>query len=134
GAAWAVHRKACRPAGGHVARELEQGSPAAARGRASGGAVPEPLDDAADPLAVEILARDDDNAAPAEEVGGGKNSSVPERHNGLAAARGNRVEPLEPFRPPAKRGAKQSDRAMAEHGQQLRFEALQPRFTPGIHM
>ena len=63
-----------------------------------------------DPLAVEILARDDDDAAAAEVICGGQDAAVPERHDRLAAARDDALEVLEPLGAPAQRRAERRNR------------------------
>src|SRR5436853_252572 len=75
----------------------------AARGRPAGRAVSEAFDDPRDPFPVEIFARDDHDAAPAEEIGGRQNTAMPEGHDRLPSARGDRLEMLEPLGAPAKR-------------------------------
>ena len=50
------------------------------------------LDDPRDPLAVEVLARHDNDAAVAEEIRGRQNAPVPERHDGCPPARQHVVE------------------------------------------
>ena len=47
--------------------------------------ITKPADDPGNPLPVEVLARDDDNAAIAKVEGRGKNSAVPARENRLSA-------------------------------------------------
>ena len=63
--------------------------------RPARGAVAELRDDAGDPLAVEILARDHDDAAALEVDRAGQNAAVPERVNGLA----ERLSRLQMLRP-----------------------------------
>ena len=57
-----------RTPGGEVTAQLDERTCAAARRRSSRHAVTESRDDARDPLAVEVLADDDDDAAVAEVV------------------------------------------------------------------
>ena len=83
-----------------------------------------------DPLAVEVLAGDDDDAAAAEVEGRGQDAAVPERHDRLAAARRDRVEVLEPLRTPAQRRAEQRHHAVSERRDQRRFSTLRSRRTP----
>src|SRR5690606_32814578 len=67
------------------APELHERLRATARRRSARRAVAESVDDARDPLAVEILARDDDNAPVAHEQQPGHDAPVPEGIDGLAA-------------------------------------------------
>src|SRR5262249_54029477 len=59
------------------------------------------LDDARNPLAVEVLARHDDDAAVAPEQGRGQNPSVPEREDWLSARGDDRVVVREAVDAPA---------------------------------
>ena len=85
GAARAVDRERRGMAVRKVPPQLHQGARAAARRGSPGGAVPEPADDAGDPLAVEVLTGDDDDAAVLPEEGGRQDAPVPEREDGLFA-------------------------------------------------
>src|SRR5688572_6276234 len=85
----------------HVLYQLQHRLDAAARRRTARGAVAEALDDTRDPLAVEVLAGDDDDAAAAEVERGGQDAPVPERHHRLAAGRDDGVEMLQPLDAPA---------------------------------
>ena len=100
---------------------------AAARRRSARRAVAEALDDAGNPLAVEVLAGDDDDAAAAEVVGGRQNAPVPERHDRLAAAARDRVEVLETFGLPAQRRAERGDQPVADGGNRARPGAASSR-------
>src|SRR5204863_8003974 len=104
--------------------------PRAARGRSARRAIAEALDDPGDPLAVEVLAGDDDDAAAAEKVGGRKDPAVPERHDGLASGGADRLEVLEAFRAPAQCGAEAGDGAIPDSRDELRLDAAAPRRTP----
>src|SRR5436190_8655444 len=82
-AARAVDGEGGRTAAGEIAPQLHQGPRAAARRRAARRAVAEPADDAGNPLAVEVLAGDDDDAAVFPEERGGQDAPVPEREDRL---------------------------------------------------
>ena len=86
----------------------------AARRRSARRAVAEALDDPRDPLAVEVLAGDDDDAAAAEVEGGRQNAAVPERHDRLPARGADRVEMLQALDAPAQRVAERVDQRVAE--------------------
>ncbi len=58
-----IHGEPGRFAGRHVALQLQEGLRSATRGRSAGRSIAKPPDDARNPLAVEVLARDDDDAA-----------------------------------------------------------------------
>ena len=81
GPARAVDRERSRTAGGHVFAQLNQRANAAARRRAAGRAVTKSSDDACDPFAIEIFARNDDDAAIAKVECRGEDAAVPERKN-----------------------------------------------------
>ena len=89
-AARTVDRERGRTARRQLAPQLHQRARAAARRRSARGAVAEAPDDAGDPLAVEILAGDDDDAAVAPEERGGQDAAVPEREDRLPAGRDDR--------------------------------------------
>src|SRR5262249_15253096 len=80
-----VESEADRASLGEVAPHLTERACRPARGRAARHAEAEPLDDAGDPLPVEVLARHDDDAAMTEIVEAAKDSAVPERHDRLAS-------------------------------------------------
>ena len=63
----AVDREASRTAGRQVAPQLHERARAAARRRSARRAEAEALEDPGDPLAVEVLAGDDDDAAICEK-------------------------------------------------------------------
>ena len=73
---------------GEIAAHLHQRPRAAARRRSAGGRVAKAVDDPRNPLAVEVLARDHDDAAVAEVVEAGEDAAVPEGEDRLAAATG----------------------------------------------
>jgi hypothetical protein len=119
-----VDRESGRLAGRHVARQLQQRLPRASRRRSPCRAVSEPLDDAGDPLAVEVLARDDDDAAAAEKVGGRKNTSVPERHDRLVTGVTNRVEMMQTLGAPLQRRAQDRNGRITDGGDRSRLKAF----------
>ena len=105
----------------------------AARRRSARSPVAEALDDAGDPLAVEVLAGDDDDAAAAEVDGGGENAAVPERHDRLAAA----VDDLSGSarclpRASGSVDAERRDDRIAGGRDQRRLKALRTRRAPGL--
>ena len=102
GPARAIERERRRLPRRQLAPQLHQRPHAAARRRPARGAVAEPLDDARNPLAVEILAGDDDDAAVAPVEGRRQDPPVPEREDRLAARRDDRVVMGESVDAPAK--------------------------------
>ena len=130
-AARPVEREPGGAAGAHVARQLPQRLARPVRGRSARGTVAESFDDPGNPLAVEVLAGDHDDAAASEIVGRRQNASVPERHDRTAAARGNLLEVFEPFGAPAKRGPERRDQTVSGDGDGRRLEAFQRRGAPG---
>src|SRR5688500_13936073 len=131
-ASGAVEGEARRTAALHLARHLQQRLHAPARRRPARRSVAEALDDARDPLAVEVLAGDDDDAAAAEVEGGGQDAAVPERHDRLAARGDDRVEVLEPLDAPAQRVAERRDHWVADAGNRGRLRALPWRLLPAF--
>src|SRR5438270_2126900 len=133
GAARSVHGERSGPAGRHVARQLQQRPACAARGRPARRPVAEALDDARNPLAVEVLARDHDNAAPPEIVRRGKDAAVPERHDRLTAAPDDAVVVIDAVALPAKRRSEQRNQPVADDRDQLRLNPFQSRRAPVGH-
>ena len=78
----------------HVADQLQQRLRPAARRRSARRAVAELRDDPRDPLAIVVLARDDDDAAALKVDRGGKDPAMPERMNGMQPASADRVDVL----------------------------------------
>src|SRR5207248_8825674 len=109
------------------ALHLNQRPAPAARRRSARGAVAEPLDDAGNPLAVEVLARDDDDAAVAEEDRGRQDAAVPERHDRLVAAKDDGVVVLEAVDAPLERRAERGAEAIANRGDRRGLQSLDPR-------
>ena len=68
-----------------IASQLHQRARRAARRRSARGAEPEPREERGNPLAVEVAAGDDDDAAIAEVVQPGEDPPVPERENRLTS-------------------------------------------------
>src|SRR5438094_8518473 len=133
GAARSVHGERSGPAGRHVARQLQQRPACAARGRPARRAVAEALDDAGNPLAVEVLARDHHDAAPPEIVRRGKDAAVPERHDRLPAAPDDAVVVIDAVALPAKRRSEQRNQPVADDRDQLRLNPFQSRRAPVGH-
>ena len=79
------------------------------RGRPRHGAIAEVLDDARDPLPVEVLTRERDDAAIAEEPGRGQDARVPEGDDGDAARLQDLVVMVGAFDLPGDRAAKPGD-------------------------
>src|SRR4029450_4430590 len=75
-----------------VAPQLHQRTRPAPRGRPPRRAEAKARQDARNPLAIEVLAGDHDDAAIAEVVQGGKDAAVPEREDGLVARGDDLVE------------------------------------------
>ena len=73
---------------GQLAPKLHERSRAAARRRATGRGVAKALEDPRDPLAVEVLAGERDDAAVAKVVKAGQDAAVPAGEDGLAARLG----------------------------------------------
>ena len=84
----------------------------------------EPPNDPRDPFAVEVRARDDDDAAVAPEERGGQDASVPEGEDRLAARRDDRVVMLEPVDPPAVGRAERVDDRCGRRRDQRRLAQL----------
>src|SRR5207237_5769618 len=114
----------------HVALQLDERFHRAARGPATRGAVAEALDDSRNPLAVEVLARDDDNAAALEVDRGGQDAAVPESHDRLAAAADDALIPIGAIHAPAERGSKRRDDGITDGRDQARLQALRARCSP----
>src|SRR2546426_396380 len=76
GTAGTVDGEGRRMAGGHVAAQLRERAHRAPRRRPARGPVAETPDDPRDPFAVEVFARDDDDAAAAPESGRGEDAPV----------------------------------------------------------
>ncbi len=91
------------------ALHLQQSPSRPARRRAASRAIAKTLDDAGNPLAVEVLARDDDDTAAPEVVGGGKNATVPEPQDWRAPRSGERVQVLCAVNLPPQRATEQID-------------------------
>jgi NAD(P)-dependent dehydrogenase (short-subunit alcohol dehydrogenase family) len=125
GAARAVDGDADRLPRCDVAAQLKERLARTARRRAASGRVSETFDDAGDPLAVEVLACDDDDAALAEEVGGGQDASVPKREDRLMSGGGDAIEVLEPFSPPPQRRPECGNRAISRDRDYGRFKSLE---------
>ncbi len=109
-----------------VAHHLQQRLPRAARRRPARGAIAEPGDDARDPLAVEVLAGDDDDAAALEVDRAGQDAAVPERVNRLAERLG-RLQMLEPVDAVAVGGAERREQRIAEAADGGKLRALRGR-------
>ena len=75
-----------------VAHELQQRLPRPARRRPARRAVAEPGDDARDPFTIEVLARDDDDAAPLEVDRARQDAAVPEGVNRMARSLARRAD------------------------------------------
>src|SRR5262249_25470825 len=88
-------RESCGLAIPQIPLQLKNRLPSPSRRRSASCAITEALDDARDPFAVEVFARDHDDAAPAEIVGGRKNAAVPEHHDRLLAGSGDAIEVIE---------------------------------------
>ena len=80
-----VHVNASRTARRPDRAQLHERAAPAARRRSARRPVAEPRNDPRDPLAVEVLAGDHDDAAVAEVVERREDPPVPERHDRLAA-------------------------------------------------
>ena len=122
--AGAVDRKCRRTAGRHLARQLQQSSAGAAGSRSSRGPVPEALDDARNPFAVEVLARDDHDRAVPEEVGGREDAAVPEGKDRRPTGSRDRLEMLEAVGVPAKRRGQRCDQPVAHDRDGGRLRAV----------
>src|SRR6185312_8555711 len=129
-AARAVERESRRLARFHVAHHLNQRPAAAARRGAARGAVSEPPDDAGDPLAVEVRAGDDDDAAVSEIDRRGENAAVPEPHDRLVAAEHDLVVMLQAFDAPLQRGAEDRADSVAEDRNRFGLKSLPGRRAP----
>ena len=92
-----------------IAAQLDQRARAAARRRPTRGAVAEAPDDARDPLAVEVLAGDDDDAAIFPEEGCRQDPAVPEGEDGRLAGGDDGLVVLEAVDAPAIRRTKQAN-------------------------
>jgi hypothetical protein len=86
----AIERERNRMAARELTAQLHESTRTTARRRSTRAAIAEAADDARDPLAVEVLARDDDDAAVAPEERGGQDATVPEREDRLLAGRDDR--------------------------------------------
>ena len=114
GTARPIEREPCRLPFFHVAHQLQHRLQPPARGGPPRRAEAESLDDARNPLSVEILARDDDDAAAAEVERGWKDAAVPEGHHGPAAGGDDRLVMLKPLDAPPQRVTKRVDEWIAE--------------------
>src|SRR5688572_28288097 len=109
----------------HVAPQLQHRALPAARCRPARRAVAEPLDDACDPLTVEVLAGDDDDAAAAEIESGRQNAPMPERHHRLASRGDDRLVVMQALDAPAQRVAERVDYWIAKRRNRGNLESLE---------
>src|SRR5580765_473602 len=133
GTAWAVERESRRLPRLYLVLHLDERFGAAPRRRTASRAVAEPLDDPRNPLAVKVLARDDDDATMFEVDGRREDAAVPERHDRLMAAEHDLVVMLKPFDAPRERGAERGADAIADHRDRRRLGTLQRRRPPVAH-
>src|SRR5437588_3216978 len=132
GSARTVERKTGRPPVLHIAHQLQHRLQTAVRGGPARRAEAKALDDARNPLPVEILARDDDDAAAAEVVGGRKDAPVPEGHHGLTAGVDDGVVVMEAFNLPPQRVTERVDDRIAESGDGGDLGPFGPGRTPVV--
>ena len=109
GTARPVNRERGGPAQRKVLPQLHERARSAARRGPARRPVPEALDDPGNPLAVEVLAGDDDDAAVLPEERGGQDTAVPEGEDRLLAGGDDRVIVFEPLDAPAICGSERAD-------------------------
>jgi hypothetical protein len=110
-----------------VAPQLHQRAGATPRRRAPGRAITESRDDPRDPLAVEVLARDDDDPFVFPEERGGQDAPVPEREDRLAAGRDDCLIVLQAVDSPAIGGAERPNEGSGCRRDQRSFANLPGR-------
>src|SRR5918994_2632696 len=98
--------------------------------RSARGHVPEAVDDPGHPFAVEVVAGDDNDAAPAEVVEGGKDPAVPERHHGEPSRCEDAVEVLEAADLPTPGTADDIDHRVSDSRNRRGLESLAARRAP----
>jgi hypothetical protein len=111
----------------HVSGELHQRPRTSARGRAARSPVPESSDDAGDPLAVEVPARDHDDLSVLPEQRRREDASVPEGKYGLLARRDDRLVMRKALNAPPICRTKRPDNRCANGGNQSRLAQLPRR-------
>ena len=107
-----------------LAAKLHEGSSTATGCRAASRRVAKTLENARDPLPVEVLAREGDDAAAAKVVETGQDAAVPAGEDRLAARRDDGVIVLGALDVPCQRAAEATDRRGRGGGDGRGFDAL----------
>ena len=115
-AARAVNGKPNRPAGGEIAAHLHQSPGATPRCRTTGSPEAKTTDDSGNPLAVKILAGDNDDIAVAKVVGRKEYATVPDSQNRLLTAGDHGIVVFLTFGGPGQRPAEGPDERRRRRG------------------